>query len=125
MCESKTGSKGKKRRKMSKEHETKGTNHLPAVYQTFEEVHYFVIYNAIFHYNKKPIALTEVTNVKQMHGPNKSDIEKMPMKRCWQGKEDFRAEHIQATLLSSFLGCSSKEHHTCSNSEHCCSETAF
>lgn len=47
---------------------------------------------------KKLIILTEATNGKQMHGSNEPDREKTPMKRFWQGKDHFRAEHIQATL---------------------------
>lgn len=33
-----------------------------------------------------------------MHGSNEPDMEKMPTKRFWQGKKDFGAEHIQATV---------------------------
>jgi len=47
---------------------------------------------------KKFIILTEATNGKQMHGSSEPDTEKMPMKRFWQDKEDFRPEHTQATL---------------------------
>lgn len=47
---------------------------------------------------KKLIMLTEATNGKQMHSSHDPDTEKMPMKRFQQGKQGFKAEHIQATL---------------------------
>lgn len=34
-----------------------------------------------------------------MHGSNESDMDKMPVKRFYQSKDDFRVEHIEAALL--------------------------
>lgn len=48
---------------------------------------------------RKPIVLIEATNGKQMHGSNESDMDKMPVKRFYQDKDDFRVEHIEAALL--------------------------
>lgn len=52
---------------------------------------------------KNLIILTEAPNGKQMHGFNEPDTEKMPKKKFWQDKEDFRAEQIQEHFLSLLL----------------------
>lgn len=77
---------------------------------------------------KKLIILTEATNGKQMHGSSEPDTEKMPMKRFWQGKDDFRTEYIQATLpllFPSWDAAARIATHTQCNSQHCCLDASF
>lgn len=76
---------------------------------------------------RKPIILTEATNGKQMHGSNESDMDKMPVKRFYQDKGDFRVEHIEAALLllplwDATTRIATHSHH---NSPPCCLDAWF
>lgn len=97
---------------------------ITPVYQTIERVHFSFKMQYLKIIIKKLIILTEATNGKQMRGFSEPDMEKMPKKKFWQYKEDFRAEQIQATLPlpPPVMGCNSKDHHTHTEciSQHSC-----